>query len=134
MSLHRFFRSMPYAVLPVAGVLMVLSLSTTALANSNTFVASGNAAGQAAQTVTGYTIAAPTYALNPTSPVNIDSVTFTAAGAVRPTQAWLKLSRAYRPCAVSGTSSPWTVTCGSAVSPLGEAVTSATTFDAVVAQ
>ena len=134
MSPYRFFRSMPFMVLPVVGVLTVLSLSTAALANSNTFATSQNAAGQAAQAVTGYTIAAPTYALNPTSPVNIDSVTFTAAGAVKPTQAWRKLSTVYRPCVVSGSTSPWTVTCGSAGSPLGEAVTTATTFDAVVAQ
>ncbi|MEI6666167.1 MAG: hypothetical protein WCL53_08465 [Chloroflexota bacterium] len=134
MSLYRFFRSMRFMVLPVAGVLTVISLSTAALANSNTFATAGNAAGQASQAVTGYTIAAPTYALNPTTPVNIDSVTFTAAGAVKPTQAWLKLSTAYRPCVVSGSTSPWTVTCGSGSSPLGEAVTAASTFDAIVAQ
>lgn len=134
MPLFRPPRQFPVLTLPGLVLILVLSAGGTAFAQHNTFVASNNAAGQASQTVTGYTIASPSYSLNPINPVNIDSVTFTAAGTVKPGQAWLKLSSSYKSCVISGSASPWTVTCGSAGNPLGEAVNTTTTFDAVVAQ
>ena len=111
----------------------VLMAGSSGFAGSNTFSASNNAAGQNSQAVSGYTISAPSYTLNATTPTNIDSVTFTATGGVIPSTAKLKLSSAYKTCTVSGSASPWTILCNNG-STLGEAVSTATTFDVILVQ
>ncbi len=111
----------------------VLAVGTTGFAGQNTFAASSNAAGQNSQAVSGYTVSAPTYNLNATTPTNIDSVVFTATGTVIPTTAKLKLSSSYKSCAVTGSASPWTITCNNG-STLGETVSGATTYDVLLTQ
>ena len=92
----------------------VLSLGTSAFATSNTFNAATNVAGQNSQAVSGYTISAPSYTLNATNAANIDSVSFTATGAVIPGTAKVKLSSAYKSCSITGSVSPWTITATTA--------------------
>ena len=120
-------------LIPAVVSIGVLSLGTSAFATSNTFSATTNVAGQNSQAVSGYTISSPAYTLNSTNPANIDSVVFTATGAVIPGTAKLKLSSAYKSCAISGSASPWTVTCNNG-GTLGETVSGTTTFDVVLAQ
>jgi hypothetical protein len=110
-----------------------IAIGTTGYAGQNTFSSANNAAGQNSQAVSGYTVSAPTYNLNATTPTNIDSVVFTATGSVIPTTAKIKLNSSYKTCAVTGSSSPWTITCNNG-STLGEAVSTATTFDVLLTQ
>ena len=111
----------------------LFTVGSTGFAGQNSFSAAGNAAGQNSQAVSGFTISAPSYNLNATTPTNIDSVVFTASGAVIPGNAKVRLSTAYKSCSVSGASSPWTVTCNNG-STLGETVAGATTFDVLLTQ
>lgn len=120
-------------LLPAVVSIGVVSLGISAFATSNTFSASSNVAGQDSQVVSGYTISAPTYNLNATNAANIDSVTFTATGAVIPGTAKLKLSSAYKSCAISGSASPWSITCNNG-STLGETISGAITFDVILVQ
>lgn len=59
----------------------------------------------------GYTIAQPRYNLNPVNKNNIDSVVFQVAGHPRPSVAQIQLSSTWRPCVVTGSSTPWTISC-----------------------
>ena len=120
-------------VLPAVVSFGVLSLGTSAFATSNTFSASSTTAGQNSQVVSGYTISAPSYTLNSTNPANIDSVSFTATGSVIPGTAKVKLSSAYKSCGISGSASPWTVTCNNG-GTFGETVSGTTTFDVLLVQ
>ena len=120
-------------LLPAVVSIGVLSLGTSAFATSNTFSASTNTAGQNSQAVSGYTISAPTYNLNTTNPANIDSVVFTATGSVIPATTKVKLSSAYKSCGITGSASPWTITCNNG-STIGETVSGTTTFDVLLVQ
>jgi hypothetical protein len=96
----------------LASIALLLILSTVAygFAAANTVPVSG--AGDGAGTITGYTVSAVKYALNATTPSNIDSVSFTltpggTAGA--PTTVKAKLvssSTTYSACTLAGTT--WT--------------------------
>lgn len=120
-------------VLPAVVGIGVLSLGSSAFATSNTFNAASNVAGQNSQAVSGYTISAPAYTLNATNAANIDSVSFTATGAVIPGTAKVKLSSAYKTCSITGSASPWTINCNNG-STLGETVSGTTTFDVILVQ
>ena len=91
-------------------LLLILSAVAYGFAAANTVPASG--AGDGAGTITGYTISNVKYALNATTPANIDSVSFTVTpggAAAAPTTVKAKLvssSTSYSACTLAGTT--WT--------------------------
>jgi hypothetical protein len=93
-------------------LLLILSAAAYGFAAANTVPASG--AGDGAGAITGYTISNVQYALNATTPANIDSVSFTVTpggSAAAPTTVKAKLvssSTSYSTCSLSG--STWTCT------------------------
>lgn len=126
-------------VLPAVAFAGLLSVGIGAFAASNTFADANNAAGQGAQTVSGYQISKPAYTIDTTvAGGTITKAEFTATGAQAVTQAALKLKTSdagYHTC-VAGTA---TGTAPSLVTPitcsgLTEAISAVNTFDAVLVQ
>ncbi len=97
--------------------------------------ASAATGGQNSQSPSGYAISSVSYHLNPANPANIDSLSFTAAGGARPTTAQVRLSpsSSYKTCTVSGTSSPWAVSCSNN-GAFSETVREAVQLDVLLAQ
>jgi hypothetical protein len=97
-------------IIATFALLLILSAAAYGFAAANTVPASG--AGDGAGAITGYTISNVQYALNATTPANIDSVSFTitpGAGAGAPTTVKAKLvssSSTYSTCTLTGAT--WT--------------------------
>jgi hypothetical protein len=97
-------------ILAMFALLLVLSAAAYGFAAANTVPVSG--AGDGAGTISGYTISNVKYALNATTPANIDSVSFTvtpAGAAGAPTTVKAKLvstSTSYSACTLA--TSTWT--------------------------
>ena len=73
----------PKRLLAVVALVGAISLATYAFAASNTVPATTAGAGSGA--ISGYTVSAVAYALNATTPTNLDSVTFTISPAAATT-------------------------------------------------
>jgi hypothetical protein len=99
-------------ILATTAIVLILSATAYGFAAANTVPASG--AGDGAGVITGYAISNVKYALNATTPANIDSVSFTVTpggSAAAPTTVKAKLvssSTTYSACSLTG--STWTCT------------------------
>jgi hypothetical protein len=107
-----------FKVMLVALVVLVLAGSAYAFAAANTIAKSN--AGYLASGVSGYAVAGIVYDLNTTTPTQLDKIIFTLAP-IAPNDAapvTVKISTVTgtknfgtSECVVSGSSTPWTVTC-----------------------
>jgi len=113
-------------------VLAALVIAGGAYAFAAQNVVPDSAAGYGTSAVSGYTVSNIAYNLNATDASKIDTITFDLAGTVVPSlvkvqtddSTWFDCSSG-----ISGTESPWTVTC--TYTPSGLSVASVTTLNVV---